>query len=162
MEYHTSLSDEELHQFKEAFSILDRSGTGKITIQQISDFLQSLGQINPTLDEIRELIKDVDIEKKGAIDFPQFLQLMEINSRNKSNDASSKQKEVNQAWKMFDLPSTSEVITVEKMQSVLDKLGESLTKDQVKAMIDEIEQNTKGELTFEGINRRTVHVFLCL
>ena len=145
MEYHTSLSDDELHEFKEAFSILDRSGTGKITIKDISEFLSSLGQINPTNEEILELVKDVDIEKKGSIDFPQFLQLMEINTNK------DKQKEINQAWNVFQLQSTNNVITVEKMQSVLEKLGESLTNEQVRDMINEIEQNTKGELTFSGL-----------
>lgn len=148
MDFHTNLTDDELQEFKEAFSILDRAGKGKITAQELRDFLSSLGQIDPTIEEITELIKDVDKENKGAIDFPQFLQLMEMNSK-----GSDKDKQASQAFKMFETQSTDDAISVEKMQSVLEKLGETLTAEEIKDMIDEIEQNDKGQLTFNGFKR---------
>ena len=63
MDFETNLNDTEIQEFKEAFSILDKNGKGRITISELSDFLRSLGEIDPTDDEIKELIK-VDIEQK--------------------------------------------------------------------------------------------------
>ena len=144
MEFQTNLSDQELQEFKEAFSILDKHGKGRITISELGDFLRSLGQIDPTDAEIKELIKKVDVERKGAIDFPQFLKLMELNTMDSN-------KEVNSAFKLFN--GSNNTISADDMQTVLQKLGENLSKDEIKDMINEIEQNNSGVLTFEGFRK---------
>ena len=144
MDFQTNLSDQELQVFKEAFSILDKSGKGRITISELGDFLRSLGEIDPTDDEIKQLIKDVDIEKKGAIDYPQFLKLMELNTMDSS-------KEVNSAFKLFN--GNNNTISVDDMQKVLAKLGENLSKEEIRDMINEIEQNNSGVLTFKGFRK---------
>ena len=148
MDFETNLSDQQLQEFKEAFSILDKNGKGKITIAELGDFLRSLGQIDPSDDEIKQLIKDVDIEKKGAIDFPQFLKLMELNSIDSD-------KETNYAFKLFNNSSSSSngTISANEMQAVLQKLGENLTIDEIKDMMNEIEQNNHGVLTFDGFRK---------
>eukprot|EP01084_Bolivina_argentea_P085076 153789_1 len=144
MDFHTSLSDQELQEFKEAFSILDKSGKGKITVSELGDFLRCLGQIDPTDSEIKELIKKVDVERKGAIDFPQFLKLMELNTMDSN-------KEVNSAFKLFH--SSNNTISVDNMQKVLQQLGENLSKNEIRDMINEIEQNNSGVLSFEGFRK---------
>ena len=144
MDFQTSLSDQELQEFKEAFSILDRSGKGKISIAELGDFLRSLGQIDPTDEEIKELISKVDVEKKGAIDFPQFLKLMELNNIDSN-------KETNSAFKLFK--SSNNGISADEMQKVLQNLGENLSKQEIIDMINEIEQNNSGVLSFEGFRK---------
>ena len=142
MAMRSNLSDQELQQFKEAFSILDKSGKGRITIKELGDFLRSLGQIDPSDNEIAELIKKVDVERKGAIDFPQFLKLMEMNKMDSS-------KEAHAAFNLFDSDHNNQ-ISVDEMQKVLQSLGENLSKTEIKDMIKEIEQNNSGILSFDG------------
>eukprot|EP01083_Nonionella_stella_P075643 205688_1 len=144
MDFETSLTDQEIQEFKEAFAILDKHGKGKITISELGDFLRSLGQIDPTDSEIAELIKKVDVERKGAIDFPQFLKLMEMNTMDSN-------KEVSSAFKLFN--SSQNTISVDEMQSVLQRLGENLSKEEIRDMINEIEQNNSGVLSFEGFRK---------
>lgn len=67
-------------------------GSGKITIAQLGEFLRSLGQIDPTEEELKELIDSVDSEKKGAIDFPQFLKLMEANAGDSDREVKTAHK----------------------------------------------------------------------
>lgn len=44
--------------YKEAFSLFDKRGTGRVPLESLGDLLRACGQ-NPTLSEIRELEKTV-------------------------------------------------------------------------------------------------------
>ena len=144
MDFQTNLSDHEQKEFKAAFAILDKSGDGTITISELRDFLKSLGEVDPTEDEIKELIETVDIEQKGAINFPQFLKLMEINALDSN-------KEVKSAFELFKTENNA--ISVDEMHKVLAQLGETLTRQELKDLINEIEQNKSGVLSFEGLSK---------
>ena len=44
--------------YKEAFSLFDKRGTGRVPLDSLGDLLRACGQ-NPTLSEIRDLEKNV-------------------------------------------------------------------------------------------------------
>lgn len=44
--------------YKEAFSLFDKRGTGRVPLESLGDLLRACGQ-NPTLSEIRDLEKNV-------------------------------------------------------------------------------------------------------
>lgn len=44
--------------YKEAFSLFDKRGTGRVPVDSLGDLLRACGQ-NPTLSEIRDLEKNV-------------------------------------------------------------------------------------------------------
>jgi len=48
-----------LSEYKEAFLLFDKDGDGTVTIKELGTVMRNLGQ-NPTDDEIKEMIKDVD------------------------------------------------------------------------------------------------------
>ena len=54
----TSLLD-----FKEAFSLFDKDGTGYITTKELGNLMRTLGQ-NPTEEELQDIINDVDFDGK--------------------------------------------------------------------------------------------------
>ncbi len=47
-------------------------GDGTISAHEIGAFLRSLGQ-NPTPEELDDIVNEVDVDKSGTIDFPEFL-----------------------------------------------------------------------------------------
>ena len=53
--------------YKEAFSLFDKRGTGRVTLDSLGDLLRACGQ-NPTLAEIRDLEKNVGGDCKGSED----------------------------------------------------------------------------------------------
>ncbi len=63
------LSEEQIAEFKEAFSLFDKDGDGKITSKELGTVMRSLGA-NPTEAELKEMIKEVDTDGNGTIDFP--------------------------------------------------------------------------------------------
>ncbi|CBI32854.3 unnamed protein product, partial [Vitis vinifera] len=69
------LTDDQISEFKEAFSLFDKDGDGCITTKELGTVMRSLGQ-NPTEAELQDMINEVDADGNGTIDFPEFLNLM--------------------------------------------------------------------------------------
>jgi calmodulin len=53
------LTEEQIGEFKEAFSLFDRDGDGTITTNELGTVMRSLGQ-NPTESELQDMINEVD------------------------------------------------------------------------------------------------------
>ena len=68
------LTEEQIAEFKEAFSLFDKDGDGTITTKELGTVMRSLGQ-NPTEAELADMIDEVDADGAGTIDFPEFLTL---------------------------------------------------------------------------------------
>ena len=68
-------AEEQIAEFKEAFSLFDKDGDGTITTKELGTVMRSLGQ-NPTEAELQDMINEVDADGHGTIDFPEFLTLM--------------------------------------------------------------------------------------
>ncbi|XP_038990297.1 calmodulin-like isoform X2 [Phoenix dactylifera] len=69
------LTEEQIAEFKALFGLFDKDGDGCITTKELSIVMRSLGQ-NPTEAELQDMINEVDADQNGAIDFPEFLNLM--------------------------------------------------------------------------------------
>lgn len=54
------VSEEQIAEFKEAFSLFDKDGDGTITTKELGTVMRSLGQ-NPTEAELQDMINEVRI-----------------------------------------------------------------------------------------------------
>uniref|UniRef100_A0A8C9PQB0 EF-hand domain-containing protein n=1 Tax=Spermophilus dauricus TaxID=99837 RepID=A0A8C9PQB0_SPEDA len=55
------LTEEQIAEFKEAFSLFDKDGDGTITTKELGTVMKSLGQ-NPTEEELQDMINEVDAD----------------------------------------------------------------------------------------------------
>ena len=69
------MSKEQLELFRDTFVIFDKDGDGTIDSKELSTVLKSMGY-NPTIEEIKEMVEDVDSDGSGSIEFLEFLLLM--------------------------------------------------------------------------------------
>lgn len=90
------LTEEQIAEFKEAFSLFDRDGDGSITSKELGTVMRSLGQ-NPSEAELQDMINEVDVDGNGSIDFPEFLSLM----ARKMKDTDTEEELVD-AFRVFD------------------------------------------------------------
>ena len=71
-----SLSEEQIQEYKEAFSLFDKDLNGSITIKELGAVLRSMGQ-NPSENDIKEMIDSLDDNENGTIEFSEFIGLVD-------------------------------------------------------------------------------------
>eukprot|EP01083_Nonionella_stella_P065546 171856_1 len=69
------LTDEQFVEFKDTFSIFDKDGNGQITDRELASVMRNLG-LNPTQEQLYEMIREADADSDGMLDFPEFLNLL--------------------------------------------------------------------------------------
>ncbi|KAK9082685.1 hypothetical protein Scep_029156 [Stephania cephalantha] len=68
--------DEE-EDIKEAFNVFDQNRDGFITVEELNSVLSTLGlKQGRTLEDCKRMIKNVDVDGDGMIDFKEFKQMM--------------------------------------------------------------------------------------
>jgi calmodulin len=136
------LTEEQIAEFKEAFSLFDKDGDGSITTKELGTVMRSLGQ-NPTEAELQDMINEVDADGNGTIDFGEFLNLM----ARKMKDTDS-EEELKEAFRVFDKDQNG-FISAAELRHVMTNLGEKLTDDEVDEMIREADVDGDGQINYE-------------
>lgn len=136
------LTEEQIAEFKEAFSLFDQDGDGTITAVELGTIMQSLGQ-NPTQAELQDMINEVDADGNGSIDFPEFLTMM----AKKMKDIDSVH-EIKEAFRVFDKEGKG-YISAAELRNVMTNLGEKLTDEEVDEMIREADIDGDGQINYE-------------
>eukprot|EP00249_Psilotum_nudum_P007028 c20257_g2_i1 orf=212-661(+) len=140
------LTESQIAEFKEAFSLFDRDGDGCITTKELGTVMRSLGQ-NPTEAELRDMINAVIAGGKEKIDFPCFLHLM----ARKMKDTDS-EEELKEAFKVFDKDQNG-FISVAELRHVMTNLGEKLTDEEVDEIIREANVDRDGQINYDEFVR---------
>ncbi|XP_033018426.1 uncharacterized protein LOC117054078 [Lacerta agilis] len=140
------LTEEQLTEYKEAFSLFDKDGHGAITTKELGTVIRSLGH-NPTEAELQGMINKVDANGSGTVDFAEFLSLMAKQSR-----GSDSEEEIREAFRVFDKDGNGYISTAE-LRHVMTNLGEKLTDEEVDEMIKEADVDGDGRVNYEEFVR---------
>ncbi|XP_074062985.1 calmodulin-alpha-like [Macrotis lagotis] len=136
------LTEEQIAEFKEAFSLFDKDGDGTITTKELGNIMRSLGR-NPTEAELQDMINEVDADGNGTTDFPEFLTMM----ARKMKDIDS-EEEIREAFRVFDKGGNC-YISAAELHHVMTNLGEKLTDEEVDEMIREADIDGDGQVNYE-------------
>jgi len=140
----TQLTDAELDCLKEAFSLFDADHDGEITVHELGRVMRNHG-LNPTDDELKDMIRNVDKNSNGAIDFNEFIEMMVKKSSQVDED-------VMHAFRVFDRDGDG-YISVEELRLTMNNLGEPLTDHEVRSMIEEADLDGDGRINFQEFAR---------
>ncbi|URE17965.1 hypothetical protein MUK42_12274 [Musa troglodytarum] len=150
------LTDDQIAEFKEAFSLFDKDGDGCITTKELGTVMRSLGQ-NPTEAELQDMINEVDADGNGTIDFPEFLNLM----ARKMKDTDS-EEELREAFRVFDKDQNG-FISAAELRHVMTNLGEKLTDEEVDEMIREADVDGDGQINYdEFVKVMMANLYSCM
>tara|TARA_B110001450_G_C17343914_1_gene368632 strand:+ start:94 stop:543 length:450 start_codon:yes stop_codon:yes gene_type:complete len=137
-----NLSEEQIAEFKEAFSLFDKDGDQTITTKELGTVMRSLGQ-NPTEAELQDMINEVDVDGNGTIDFSEFLSLM----ARKMKDTDT-EEELVESFKVFDRDGNG-LISAAELRHVMLGLGEKLCDAEVQAMISRADDDKDSHINYE-------------
>ena len=140
-----NISTEENEDLRQAFDLFDIKENGKIDPSEIKETMKQLGfdTKNPT---IYKIIEDLDTEESksnGGISFSEFSEIM----HKRLGDRESKEG----ARRIFDLfvdDENAEYIPLESLKKIAKELGEKMSEDDLKEMIECATKND-GKLNFD-------------
>ena len=126
------LTEEQIEEFKEAFSLFDKDADGAITTTEIGTVMRSLGQ-NLSEAELQGMIQEADADNNGTVDFSEFLTMM----IKEMQDTNTKEN-IREAFRVFDKDGNGS-ISAPELRYVMTKLGEKLTDKEVNEMIEAVD-----------------------
>ena len=136
------LSEERITEFKAAFELFDKDRDGAINNKELGTVMRNLGQ-NPSEEELQKMIKEVDLNGNGVIDFNEFLYLMV--KRMKENDT---EEELIEAFKVFDRDWDG-YVTAHELRNVMTCLCEETSPEEVEEMIKEADIDGDGQRDYQ-------------
>ncbi|KAK7378405.1 hypothetical protein VNO80_03845 [Phaseolus coccineus] len=138
-----ALTDDQIAEFQEAFSLIDKDCDGFISMEELTTAFRSIVG-NPTKEEIQDMISEVD--GNGSIDFEEFLSIM---GRKMKETLSEELKE---AFKVFDRDEDG-YISATELRNVMMSLGERLTDEEAEQMIRDADLDGDGQVSFDEFAR---------
>ncbi|KAK4984712.1 myosin II light chain [Elasticomyces elasticus] len=124
--------------YKEAFALFDKRGTGRVQLDSLGDLLRACGQ-NPTLAEIADLEHSVG----GDFDFDAFSKI--LNRPGGFRDP-GEPEEYCRGFQVFD-KEMSGFIGVGQLRYILTNLGEKMSDDEVDELLKAVDTSS-GEINY--------------
>ncbi len=134
------LTEEEIEEIREAFSMFDTDGSGKIDPKELKAAMHSLGfeKKSPT---VYEMICDLE-ERGGEVDFDEFLDAISSKLGNRET-----RDGIDRIFDLFDDDKTGS-INLNNLKRVAKELGETMTVDELREMLSRAATNN-DEITRE-------------
>ena len=141
------LSDEQVSSMKEAFTLFDTDGDGRIAPSELGILMRSLGG-NPTQAQLKAIVAE---EKLAApFDFPRFLDLMAKHMKPEPFD-----RQLRDAFKVLDKDNTG-FVSVTELRHILTSIGEKLEPAEFDEWIREVDVGSDGKIRYEDFIARMV------
>lgn len=145
----SAIDDEKMGAYKEAFSLFDQDGNGSISSGELKNVMKSLN-IEMGDADVERMIKEVDADASGNIEFNEFVALM---MRYEDQD----QKDIAEAFEIIDRDGSGVISSMELKQALL-MLGQRLSDAEIDDMILEADVDGNGEINREEFTKLMLRV----
>ena len=135
-------TSERIKELSEMFKTFDKDGDGKITFDELKEELQNIGDFK-TDKEILQMIREVDLDKNGTIEFNEFA----IYFDKQIGSIQTRREEMRLTFNTFDINGDG-FITFDELKTVFSSLGEEMDVENMKNMIQKVDLNHDGKLDF--------------
>ncbi|KAK2702930.1 hypothetical protein QYM36_018490 [Artemia franciscana] len=137
----SQFTDVQMEDLRASFALFDQDGNGHITTSELTAVMKCLGQ-NPTDAEILAIIKEVDADGNGTIEFSEFVIAMA-----KSVNDIDAEKEIKE---VFDKDGNGH-INVEELRYVSVNLGETFSDEDIAEMLKQADFDGEGVVNYKGM-----------
>ncbi|XP_064578126.1 calmodulin-like protein 4 isoform X1 [Zonotrichia leucophrys gambelii] len=140
------LSQDQINEFKECFSLYDKKQKGKIRASELLAVMRSLGA-SPTPGEVQRHLQLHRIDRNAELDFSTFLNIMYRQMKQEEPE-----EEILRALAMIDRQKRG-VIAVAELRAKLTLLGEKLSEEEVDDLLKEAKVGPNGTIKYEEFVR---------
>ena len=140
------ITDEQRKDYQDIFDQFDKDKDGKISGKELQNAMFSMGQ-SPTEDEINEMMREVDLNQDGKIDFDEFMILMTKNSPD-----TQAEEEVINAFRVFDKEGNG-LIASSELKHIMMTIGDKMTEEEADEMVNEADIDEDGMINYEEFVR---------
>ncbi|XP_043920112.1 centrin-3 [Protopterus annectens] len=136
------LTEEQKQEIKEAFDLFDTDRDRAVDYHELKVAMRALG-FDVKKADVLKILKDYDHEGTGKITFEDFSEVVTdwILDRDP-------QEEMLKAFRLFD-DDDSGKISLRNLRRVARELGENISDEELRAMIDEFDKDGDGEINQE-------------
>merc|ERR1711934_868154 len=118
------LSEEQIDEIREAFSLFDADASGMIDVRELKAAMRALG-FGVKNEELKKMVADIDGDGNGTIEFGEFLQMM----TGKMGEKDSRE-DIEKVFKLFDDDNTNK-ISFRNLARVAEELGENIDDEEL-------------------------------
>jgi calmodulin len=138
------LSEEELQEFRDIFTLADREANGHINKAQLGELLETLG-IDATAEELDLMLKEIDEDGSGLIEFDEFVSIM-----SRKVNASYSADQVKRAFKTFEGVSPDGYVRADFLVKALCTYGkDKMTEEQAAELVSQMESDPSGLINYK-------------
>lgn len=138
------IPEEELEEYRAAFTMFDKDGSGSISAKEFLKVLKNLGQ-NVSKEEASNIMKELDKDNSGEIDFDEFISYMKSI---KVQEELNEEDIVIRAFQTFD-ENKDDVISIEEFRHILCNLGQDrFSQEECDEIFKEADLNKDGVLNY--------------
>ncbi|KAI5144128.1 centrin-3 [Manis pentadactyla] len=136
------LSEEQKQEIKDAFELFDTDKDQAIDYHELKVAMRALG-FDVKKADVLKILKDYDTEATGKITFEDFNEVVTdwVLERDPH-------EELLKAFKLFD-DDDSGKISLRNLRRVARELGENMSDEELRAMIEEFDKDGDGEINQE-------------
>jgi len=137
-----NLGPEQIAEYREAFSVFDKNGDGFIGWKELGTVMKTLG-LNPTEDELQQMVAEVDTDGNGEIDFDEFVEMMVKKMEEDKSD-----EEILECFQVLDRDGDG-FISESDLRDIMTTMGEKFTDEELSDMIREVDADMDGQVSYE-------------
>ncbi|XP_064118703.1 troponin C-like [Macrobrachium rosenbergii] len=140
------IDEKTMHALRKAFATVDKTKSGFVDIKDIEGIFNNMGTAFD-IDDLNETIRRVDIDQDGKINFDKFV-IIASNFLTDDDDETIT-NELREAFRLYDKEGNG-YITTGTLREILKELDNNLSDSDLNDIIDEIDEEGKGKVDFEG------------
>merc|ERR1711939_956907 len=143
------LSEEQLDEIREAFSLFDSDASGAIDVRELKAAMRALG-FEVKNEELKKMVADIDNDGNGTIEFTEFLQMMTGKMGEKDSREDIDDEELQDMINQADRDGDGE-INIDELYRIMKKKGnflEDMSSD------DDFEAPAEKPAAKKGSSRR--------
>jgi len=141
----TGLDEEQLGILRSAFDAFDAEKRGAISLETTGIILNMMGFFMNT-DELASVVKDLDEDKSGQLEFDEFVTLSARFLIDEDEDTFK--LELKEAFRMYD-KNCNGYITTDDLREILTELDPELSRQEVDGIVEEVDEDKSGTVDFD-------------